>query len=159
MPRLCTVCQHPQRHSIDKALVAGGNLREMSALYRVSEDALGRHKAEHLPVTLVKAQAATEVQQALDVLGQLRAINGAAFKVLTDARTAGDGELVLKAIDRVLKQIELQAKLLGELDDRPVVNVLLSPEWLALRGRIVAALRPHPAAFVALAEVLDADAG
>jgi hypothetical protein len=102
----------------------------------------------------VKAQEAEEVRQALDVLQQLRTINAAALTVLRDARAASDGDLALKAIDRIHKQIELQAKLLGDLDERPVVNVLLSPEWAQLRGQLVAALAPFPEARVAVAAVL-----
>ena len=52
-------------------------------------------------------------------------------------------------------QIELQAKLLGELDERPVVNVLVSAEWVALRSRIVGVLAAFSEARFALAEVLD----
>jgi hypothetical protein len=114
-----------------------------------------RHRSDHIPPALVTAAGAEEVKQALDVLQQLKTINAAALTVLRDARAASDGELALKAIDRICKQIELQAKLLGDLDERPVVNVLISPEWLALRGRIVAALARYPDARVALAEVLS----
>lgn len=155
MPRTCTVCAHPQRHAIEKALVGGTPNRRIATQHGLSEAAVRRHADAHLPVALVQAQEAQEVAQALDVLQQLRTINGAVLTVLRDARTASDGELALKAIDRILKQIELQAKLLGELDERPVVNVLISPEWLALRGRIVATLGAFPDARVALAEVLS----
>ncbi len=158
MGRSCTVCTHPERRDIDKALAAGGNVREMSALFRVSEDALSRHKRDHLPAVLVKAQEEEDVRAALDVVRQLRTINGAALTVLKEARDAGDGDLALKAIDRIHRQIELQAKLLGELDERPTVNIIVSPAWIALRGTIVAALAPYPEARLALAEVLDVDA-
>lgn len=156
MGRTCTVCQHPERHAIERALVAGGALRDIAGQYGLTKSAVERHKAEHLPVALVTAAGAEEVRQALDVLQQLKTINAAALMVLHDARAASDGELALKAIDRIHRQIELQAKLLGELDERPVVNVLVAPEWLALRGRIVGALARHPEARLALAGVLDA---
>lgn len=63
---------------------------------------------------------------------------------------AGDPDrpdTALKAIDRIHKQIEL----LGELDDRPQVNVLVMPEWLQLRGAILHALAPYPEARAAVA--------
>jgi hypothetical protein len=152
--RVCTVCAHASLHAINKGLVGGTPNRRIATQYGLSEAAVRRHAAEHLPVALVAAAGAEETRQALDVLHQLKTINGAALTVLRDARTAGDGDLALKAIDRIQKQIELQAKLLGDLDDRPVVNVLLSPEWLQLRGQIVAALGPFPEARVAVAAVL-----
>ncbi len=49
----------------------------------------------------------------------------------------------------------------GELDDRPQVNVLVAPEWLAVRSAVLAALAPYPAARVAVANrlvMLDASA-
>ena len=56
MPRRCSICSHEQLMEIDQALVGGAALSEMAAKYRVSEDALSRHKANHLPDALVKAQ-------------------------------------------------------------------------------------------------------
>ena len=38
---------------------------------------------------------------------QFKVINGATLAVLQAARQSGDGELALKAVDRVQKQIEL----------------------------------------------------
>jgi hypothetical protein len=45
MPRICTVCTHPRRQAIDKALVAGTLKSDVSALFRVSRDAVDRHSA------------------------------------------------------------------------------------------------------------------
>jgi transposase-like protein len=154
MPRQCSVCAHASLHAINTALVAGGSLRDIARQFGLSKDAVARHQADHLPAALVAAVGAEETRQALDVLQQLKTINAAALTVLRDARAAQDGDLALKAIDRIQRQIELQAKLLGDLDERPVVNVLLSPEWQQLRGQLVAALAPFPTARVAVAAVL-----
>ncbi len=54
---------------------------------------------------------------------------------------------------------ELLAKLLGELDDRPVVNLALSVDWQAARAALVAALAPWPDARVAVASALVAIEG
>jgi hypothetical protein len=59
------------------------------------------------------------VEQAIDVVRQLKAINAASVAILHEARQAGNQETALKAVDRVLRQIEFQARLLGELDERP----------------------------------------
>ncbi len=157
MSRTCTVCGHPQRHAIEKLIVGGTANRRIATQFQLSEAAVRRHAAEHLPVALVKAQEAEDSAHALDVVKQLRHINAAALTVLRDAKAAGDGELMLRAIDRVHKQVELQAKLLGDLDERPVVNVLVSPEWHALRGTMLRALEPFPAARLAVAAALQAE--
>ncbi len=56
----------------------------------------------------------------------------------------------------MVRIVELTAKLVGELDERPQVNVLLAPEWLAVRAALLAALRPYPEARVAVAARLAA---
>src|SRR4051812_21097274 len=128
--------------------------RAISRQFGLSKDAVLRHHDEHLPEVLTKAREAEDVAHALDVVQQLKAINGACLAVLKDARQAGNGELVLKAVDRVQRQIELQAKLLGDLDERPQINVLVSPEWIQTRSALLAALTAFPEARAAVAASL-----
>jgi len=85
-----------------------------------------------------------ETEEALDTVRQLRTINGVSLCILQEARAEREQETALRAIDRIQKQIELQAKIIGQLDDRPVVNIHLSPEWLELRAVIVNALEARP---------------
>jgi hypothetical protein len=157
MARPCSVCTHAQRQAVDQAIVAGESAAKITAKFReISDDAVLRHKDSHLPTTLVKAHAEQDVRQALDVVAQLKAINQASLAVLKQARQTGDGELALKAVDRVQRQIELQAKLLGELDERPQVNVLALPEWAQVRVIFLQALEPYPEARAAVAARLMA---
>ena len=58
MPRSCTVCEHPEREAIDSALVGDASNRSVASLYDVSEAAVRRHKANHLPAKLVIAERA-----------------------------------------------------------------------------------------------------
>jgi hypothetical protein len=60
-------------------------------------------------------------------------------------------ELVLKTAARLQPQIELLARLIGELDERPQVNVLVSPEWVAARAVVLEALSPYQEARTAVA--------
>jgi hypothetical protein len=54
------------------------------------------------------------------------------------------------------RDLELLAKLLGQLDERPVVNILISPQWLELRATLVGALVGYPEAASAVLAALDA---
>jgi hypothetical protein len=156
VPRKCTVCTHPDKKAIDEAIVGGTALSALSAKYRdISEDALGRHKANHLATKLVMAAAAEEVAQADNLLDQVRDLQGRAYSILDKAEGAGDLRAALGAIREARGNLELLAKLLGELDERPVVNLTLSPEWLELRAVIVGALEPHPAARGAVLRALE----
>ena len=57
MPRTCTICQHPQRAAIDKALVAGQSYRSIAQHFAASPDAVLRHKESHLRDLLAEARA------------------------------------------------------------------------------------------------------
>ncbi len=158
MPRSCSICLHPEREEINAALLSETPLRDMARRYATSKDALARHR-EHLPVHLVKASDAAEVIQADTLLGRLLSLNAETMAILKEARAGRikNNELALRAIARAEKQLELQGKLLGELNDAPTVNILMtSPEWLTLRSKIVMTLEPYPQARAAVVEALSA---
>ncbi len=216
MPRTCTVCAHPERAAIDKALVADAPNRRIATKHGVSEAAIRRHKAEHLPAALVQAHEAEATADALDVLAELRRClarvnllfdacdrwlrdpddparydigprahdimvtyeepgprgtpirrkaalstllarldEGGVAAVRWETKHADPRELVLKTAGQLQGHLELLAKLVGQLDERPVVNLLVAPEWVALRSRMVVALAPFPEARLALAAALE----
>jgi hypothetical protein len=146
MPRRCTVCDHPERHGIDEALVNAAPYRSIAKRFELSESAVYRHKTEHLPAHLLKAKDAEEAARAGDLLDQVRNLQAHALDILKRAEEAGDLRTALAAISQARGNLELLGKLAGELDERPVVNLNVSPEWLELRAVIVGALEPHPAA-------------
>ncbi len=155
MPRSCTVCTHPDRTEIDEALVGGIAFPALVAEYRVSKDSLSRHKANHLPAKLVMAQAAEEVAQADTLLDQARNLQARTLAILEAAEETRQHRTALSAIREARSNLELLAKLLGELDERPVVNLSVTPEWLELRAVIVTALEPHPQALRAVVGALE----
>jgi hypothetical protein len=153
MPRVCTICTHDQRLAIDRALVEGESAPRIAAKYRVSDDAITRHRA-HIPAKLAQAQDAEEAAQADDLLRHVRALRGKSYALLQKAETAGDLKTALLGIREARACLELLAKLQGQLDERPIVNVLISPQWVALRAVILQTLAPYPDARAALAEAL-----
>ena len=104
MPRRCTVCDHPKRHSIDEALFTGAPYRSVAKQFGLSESAVYRHKGEHLPVHLVKAKEAEEVAQADDLLEQVRHLQGHVLDILERAEKAGDLRTALVAISQAYRQ-------------------------------------------------------
>ena len=55
MPRPCSICTHPRRSAIDQALTLDrASLRDIARQWRVSKDAIARHR-DHIPQALVKA--------------------------------------------------------------------------------------------------------
>jgi hypothetical protein len=156
MPRSCTVCGHPEVEAINRALVAGEASRKIAARYgSVSRPAIQRHQENHLPATLVRAKEAEEVAHADDLLDQVRGLQARTLAILEAAEETSQHRTALAAIREARSNLELLAKLLGELDDRPQVNVLVSPEWLEVRALIVGALEPHPDARGAVLRALE----
>jgi len=131
-------------------------MRTIAARYQVTASALQRHKTAHLPVTLANAAAVADAVEGSNLLDRLKTINRETAAILREARTGGskDNGLALKAIARAEKQLELEGRLLGELNEAPTVNVLLTPEWTTVRAAILKALEAHPAARMAVAGAL-----
>src|SRR5215210_2726009 len=156
MPRTCSICGHDERRDIEVALVKREPYRHIAARFSVSTGALQRHTKDHLPDRLLKAHERQDVQEALDVVGQLRTSNEVSLAILEEARDVGDPSIALRAAGRVLKQMEFKAKLLGQLDERPQMNLYLSSEWLSLRALIFGALGPYREARDAVVAALEA---
>jgi hypothetical protein len=154
MPRSCTICTDPERDAIDAALVAGEPFRRVAAQYSLTEQAIRRHRKAHLPAALTKAQEAKEAARADDLLAQLQALTAEAHRIKNQAERTGDYRTALAGIRELVRIVELLAKLRGELDERPQLNVLVAPEWLAVRAALMAALASYPEARAAVAEQL-----
>ncbi len=215
MPRTCTICTHPERTTIDDALVARAPYRNIAERFATSIGSLVRHKMDHLPAHLAKAEEAKEIARADSLTAELKRImarinllfeacdrwlrdpeNPEQYDIgpraedvsVTYLEPAGEGkvirrkarlskllpqvekdgrsvtlvevkyadprELILKTAQRLEGQLELLAKLLGELQEGQTVNILVLPEWHALRAKILEALGPYPQARIAVAEAL-----
>src|ERR1700681_1326096 len=71
MPRICTICAHLDRDSIETELLAGKPFREVAGRFRTSPTALFRHRQAHLPDRLLKARKAVEVSKADSLIQQV----------------------------------------------------------------------------------------
>jgi transposase-like protein len=154
MPRHCTVCGHEELEHIDFALVAGASLRDIAGRHGVSKSALERHKADHLPTHLTRANEAEEAARADNLLSQVRGLQARTLAILETAEVSGELRTALAAIGEARRNLELLGKLAGELDQRPVVNILVSAEWVAIRTVLLEVLSPYPQASAAVAERL-----
>jgi len=155
MPRTCTVCSHPQRPEIERCLIDTVPFRIIASRFGTSATSLQRHKAEHLPSHVAKAQDAREVADADDLLTQIKALRNKAISILQKAEASGDYRTALMGIREARACVETLMEVEGELDRRPSFNITLSPQWVSLRAIIIGALRDHPGAAVAVAAALQ----
>jgi len=156
MPRTCTICAHPDHEAIDAALVAGESFRNVAERFGTSAAGAFRHKGDHLPAALVRAADAAEVARADSLLDQLAELRADARRIGGKAEALGELKTALAGVRELVRIVELTAKLVGELDERPVVNVLVAPEWLAVRAELLDVLRGYPEARQAVAARLVA---
>ena len=64
MPRKCSVCTHPKRAHINRAILSGKkSLRVISKQYEVSYSAIQRHKIEHLVPAMQLVKKNRELQE------------------------------------------------------------------------------------------------
>ena len=65
----CTICNHPQRVEIDKALISGATYREIAQRFGVSRDALYRHRKNgHIAEQIAKVAKKKEIKQAKEIV-------------------------------------------------------------------------------------------
>ena len=159
MPRRCTICQHPQLAEIDEALVRGVPLRDIAGQYGVTRSALQRHAGAHLPAALSRARRAQEAVRADSLLDQVVGLRDHALAVLGRAEKAQDHRSALAAIREARGCVELLARLAGELEERPVVNIqtlYATVEWQQVQALVMEVLEPHLEARRKLVEGLAA---
>jgi hypothetical protein len=156
MARTCTICRHEDRPAIDQALVNRRPFRDIACHFNVGRMALLRHHDDHLPAAMAKAKEAEEAAQADDLLKEVRALRTKAYSLLIQAEKSGDLRTALAGVREARACLELLAEMSQQLDRRPVVNLLVLPEWLRVRAELLAALQPYPEARSAVAARLAA---
>jgi hypothetical protein len=124
MSRICSICAHPQRDRIDKALLAGQPLREITGHVPIRKSALHRHK-QHLQTTLTRAQTAEEALRGDNLLEDLQDLAAEANRLKQKAERSGDLRTAMAGLRELARLIEIRARVVGELRDRDInLNVL-----------------------------------
>ncbi len=141
MPRSCTVCTHERHEQIDDLLAAGLPKRQIASSFGVTEQSLKRHQDRHLPGILAATKRAVHADS---LMARLEYLTREAHRLRGSAEREGDYRTALAAVRELVRIVELQSKLIGELKDSPAVNVLVAPQWLAVRTAIIEVLRPYP---------------
>jgi hypothetical protein len=125
MPRTCTVCKHPQRDDLDRALLAGESFRHIAARFDTSTGALQRHKADHLPKKLMKAHEAQEILHADTLLADVRNAEGRSDRLYGAAEDILDRALETKDLKTALNAIRAAVSVMGE-----------ARQYMELRGEL-----------------------
>lgn len=115
MARACSVCEHPDRREIDRALVLGTvSIRDIAGQYRISRSALSRHKAAHIPKLVQAAESARATQAATsgrELIDELEALRGRVRAILDRAEAGGELRVALQAVRELRETIKAQSEL------------------------------------------------
>ncbi len=161
--RVCTICSSSRRDRVDSELAGGESPAVVGRRYRLSPDALRRHKTNHLSPALVKVAverygaetARNAFDSVVDRVESLVVRLEGLLSLAEEKKALTGGSNVAREIRQSL---ELIARLRGELDDRPsvtTVNVLATAEFAAAVTAILSATERYPEARIAIADALD----
>jgi len=120
MPRVCTICIHPQRNAVDAALIRGETAHALAARFDLKPSSIHRHKEDHLPAKLAKAKDAAEVANADTLLDQAQSLQQRALAILSGAEEEKQFGIALGAIREARGCLELLGKL-GSPQEREII--------------------------------------
>ena len=129
MPRKCKICDHDRRQEITLALLHGESLRSIAQQFTVSRGVVARH-LRHISDSVRRAQELMDLEHGKSILLQLRELGAQARDVGLSAERTGDRRTVLAALRETTRILELEARLTGELNEKPeakILNVNIDP--------------------------------
>lgn len=153
----CKVCTHPERKSIDAALMMGLPQRQVAASFGLKKDSVRRHYDSHVKAIAAEVTAERERAGAVTALDRLEELYTRTKRILDLAEEEGKASLSLAAVRELRGIVEVLARVTGELDEKPTltVNLAASPEWQQVQTVILAALAPYAEARQAVVLALD----
>jgi hypothetical protein len=164
----CTICSHPKRAQLEIGLTHRVPMRALALRFDCSEDALARHRRNHLTPTMMAAILCAQKPSQIDLealqrneaeglLSQL-VVQRARLQAQSDLATElGNASGAIAAERAITSNLELVAKLLGTIVQRYEVtrtSILISADYLQLRAAIVGALKGYPEAARAVGAAL-----
>jgi hypothetical protein len=119
--RKCGICLHSKRGLIDAAIASGGSQAAVSARFKISGDALGRHiRGGHITVASIAAGGAVQTDAAPsaglpDVLATLVASVPRLVRLLDNLERLGQASAFVAASRELRQSLETIAKMTGAL--------------------------------------------
>ena len=117
--RTCTVCGHPQRAEIDRALLAGTPyrtvIRTVADRRAISKTALIRHRS-HIAAAVAEAERATGLQTLHDVLKAMDDLQRRVERLATKLEGGKDHRVTLQAYREAREGLRAISELLTATD-------------------------------------------
>jgi hypothetical protein len=130
MSRKCSICNHDRRQEVEYRLLRGESHRAVAQQFNVPRGAVARH-LKHVSAALTQARQLREIEGGKSILIQLRDLKLQAEQLKVRSDRAGDYRTALAALREKTRLVELEARLTGDLNERPetkIVNLNLDAE-------------------------------
>ena len=130
MPK-CTICHHPERQTIDGALLADNDTyAALSQQYGPSISALWRHK-KHLQEKIRQTEKRLENNRRQETLFRYNDFLETTRQLVRTASADGDTRQVLRAVREGTRILNFITKLEVQFDPDTVYRLLASPQWVS----------------------------
>jgi len=144
MPRVCTICSHPDHAAIDAAVVSGEPNQRVAARYGVTESSIRRHRdAGHIRDAVKQGHAEFRLVTA----EELRKIAQTGLVTLMDilkrARIRGDDKIALQATRELREYVVFMEKIIGGSASGGS-SLRDDPAWVEVREEVLEALYGAP---------------
>ena len=155
----CTICKLPdaQREALEgKIATKELSMTAAAKLANSNKATVSRHM-RNCVASRVRESMKPEptTVEGLNVVNALTTSHGKTLDILTDSLSEGDRRTALLAIQTENKQLELMAKLTGQLNEAPQLNLLMSPSFVKLKQILIKTLEPHPQLRLEVSEALS----
>ena len=111
MSMRCTICTHPKRLEIDRAIIQGNSFQSIAKTYNVDAQCISRHAKNHLSRQLLKHQEIRERINSERILDEVEDILARSKRLLRDSEADGQRGTALNAIREIRQTIEFLSKL------------------------------------------------
>jgi hypothetical protein len=173
--KICQVCRRPDRAEIEMMMAQGASRRLVAKKFGNKPglaDAIYRHWNKCTSPTVratrqlavLKPGAPVEqldqlvTEENIGLLSHLQRVRAGLYVLYDAAVAAGDrhhGPMIAAALHNNLRISAIRTGELQANSPTSVTNIYLSPEYLRLRKRLLAALRPFPEAALAVAAAFE----
>jgi hypothetical protein len=113
VPQTCTICRHPQRLQIERALLSGTTLREIAGKFGTAKTIIARHRG-HVAGDLAQKVQARESKCTGTLLEDIRSGEGRAERLYSQAEEILAGALQDKDRRTALQAIRTAIDVMGE---------------------------------------------
>lgn len=117
---MCKVCSHIRRKEIDQALVSGVPTRRVARQFGLDHNTVGRHRSNHLPTLLARAQDQLELRHSQDLAMTLNRLYQKGHDLMLRAEAEGDTRAALVALRELVNVVEVAARAAGVAEAPPL---------------------------------------